>query len=53
MSLDPWVIALLLKPFGALILFGCIALPGRLLVQRYMKDGKLKRLLLRPINNRR
>jgi hypothetical protein len=51
--MEPWVIAILLKPFGALILFGCIALPGKLLVQRYMKDGKLKRLLLTRIDGRR
>lgn len=45
-------IALLLKPFGALFLFGCIALPFRFIVQRYMRDGKIKRLLLRRIHDR-
>lgn len=51
--MEPWTIAILLRPIGALILFGCIALPGRFLVQKYMKDGKLKRFLLRPIGNGR
>lgn len=50
--MEPWQIAILLKPLAALILFGCIALPGRILVQKYMKDGKLKRLLLTRIHDR-
>lgn len=50
--MEPWLIALLLKPLGALILFGCIALPGRILVQKYMKEGKLKRFLLLRIHDR-
>ncbi len=53
MDIDPWFLSILLRPFGALILFGCIALPGRLLVQKFMKDGKLKRLLLRRIGGSR
>jgi hypothetical protein len=47
-----WQLAVLLRPLGSLILFGCIALPGRILVQKYMKDGKLKRFLLMRIHNR-
>lgn len=50
--MEPWVIALLVKPFLLLILFGCIALPGRIAVQRYMREGKIKRLLLYRIHNR-
>jgi len=42
--------ALLLKPFVALVVIGGIAVPGRLAVQRWMKDGTLKRLLLRRIS---
>lgn len=42
--------ALLLKPVAALVMFGCFGLPGRLLVQRYMKDGRLKRVLLLKIS---
>ena len=41
--------ALLLKPFIALVVFGLICLPIRLAVQRWMKDGDLKRLLLTRI----
>lgn len=39
-------IALLIKPFAALVLFGLILLPIRLAVKRWMPEGKLKRLLL-------
>lgn len=41
-----WLIAVVLRPFAALLLFGCICLPARLLVQRRMKDGPIKRLLM-------
>lgn len=41
-----WMIAVLLRPFAALLLFGLICLPARLAVQKYMKDGRMKRLLL-------
>ncbi len=46
------MIANLLKPFGALILFGLIALPVRLLVQKHMKEGKFKRFLLTPLKRK-
>jgi hypothetical protein len=45
-----WLYALILKPFIALVVFGLICLPCRLLVQRKLPDGKLKRFLLRPIS---
>lgn len=41
-----WLIALVLRPFVALIVFGLICLPARLAVQRYMPPGRLKSLLL-------
>lgn len=44
-----FALAMALKPLGALILFGCIALPGRIAVQKWMKPGKLKTFLLTPI----
>lgn len=44
--MDNWLLALFLKPFFALVLFGLICLPVRLLVQNRMKDSKLKRLLM-------
>ena len=48
--MEPWMLALILKPFALLLLFGVICLPGRLFVQRFMKDGRLKRLLLKRIS---
>lgn len=47
--MEPWLLSLVLKPFIALLVFGLICLPARLILLRYMKDGKLKRLLLRPL----
>lgn len=38
--------ALLLKPFAFLVLAVLVLIPARLAVQRWMKPGKLKRLLL-------
>jgi hypothetical protein len=44
--MDNWLLALILKPFIALVVLGLICLPARLAVQRYMPEGKLKRFLL-------
>lgn len=44
--MDAWAWALLLKPFAFLVLAGLVLIPARLLLQRKMKDGKLKRFLL-------
>lgn len=46
-----WYMALLLKPFIALVIFGLVCLPIRLAVQRWMKNGDLKRLLLTPLGD--
>lgn len=43
-----WTLALLLRPFAALVLFGLICLPARLLVQQ-MPNCWLRRLLLLEI----
>lgn len=43
-------LTMLFKPLGLLLLLG-LAYPFKLLVQRRMKDGRLKRLLLRRIND--
>jgi hypothetical protein len=48
--MEPWVIAVILRPFGALVLFGLIALPLRLAFQRWMPEGPIKTLLLRRIS---
>jgi hypothetical protein len=47
--MSTWLLALLLRPFAALLLFGLICLPARMLVQRKMRDGWLKRLLLKRV----
>jgi hypothetical protein len=44
--MDGWVWAVALKPFVALFLVACFGIPARLAVQRWMRDGKLKRFLL-------
>lgn len=41
-----WLLAVVLKPIAAMILFGLICLPARLAVQRWMPPGRLKTLLL-------
>lgn len=43
-----WAFAL--KPLFLLAVFGLVLIPARLAVQRFMKDGKLKRLLLKRID---
>lgn len=44
-----FALALLIKPFVLLIITVLFLIPGRLAVQKWMRDGKLKRLLLRRI----
>ena len=45
-----WMIALLLKPLVLLVLFVGVLLPIKIAFQRWMPDGRVKRLLLRRIN---
>lgn len=42
-------LAIILKPFIALVMFGLIALPIRLVFQKFFPDCKLKTVLLRPL----
>lgn len=44
-----WLLAVILKPFYALLILS-IAAPFRYAVARWMKDGRLKRLLLTRLN---
>lgn len=44
-----WWVGVALKPLGAFVLL-LMAYPFKVLVQRKMRDGKLKRLLLRRVN---
>ena len=46
------MIAMFLKPFVALVVFGCICLPARMAVQR-LPDSRFKRLLLTPVRKSR
>jgi hypothetical protein len=41
-----WLIAVVLRPFAALVLFGLICLPVRLAVQRWLPAGRVRSLLL-------
>lgn len=50
--MEPWLIAILVKPFAALALLSAGAV-GTVAVQRHMKDGWLKSLLLRRFSERR
>lgn len=45
--MEPWAIALFLKPFAYLAVFVALIWPVTWAVRRYMPDGKIKRLLLR------
>jgi hypothetical protein len=45
--MDPWLIGLILKPFGALLIFGGIALPIRWLIHHKMPEGRWKRIILK------
>jgi len=51
--MEPWLIALILRPFIALAILGFIALPIKLLVQHYMRPCALKSFLLLPLNDGR
>ena len=47
--MSSFTLAMLLRPIGALILFGLILLPARMAVQRWLPPGKIKSFLLTPI----
>lgn len=47
--MEPWLIAVVLRPLGSLVLFGLICLPARLAVQRWVPPGRLKSLLLKRV----
>lgn len=49
--MSEWLIAMILRPFAALIVFGFICLPVRFLIQIYMPEGGIKRFLLLPLDN--
>lgn len=44
--MEPWVIALMLKPLGLLVFMLVIVAPLKWLFVRFFPNGRLKRLLL-------
>lgn len=46
-------IAMILRPFLALFVFGLIALPLKMVFERFYPNGRVKRFLLRPIGKQR
>lgn len=48
--MEPWQIAIVIKPLAFFLLAAVILYPARRAVMRWMPDGKLKRLLLRRVN---
>jgi hypothetical protein len=47
--MEPWQIAILIKPFVALAFFGLIVLPIKMLFERVLPEGRIKRLLFKRI----
>ena len=41
-----WMLAAFLKPLATFLFFALICIPTRLAVQRFMPEGRIKRLLL-------
>ena len=48
-----WMLAVIFRPIAALILFGLICLPFRIVVQKWMPNNGLKKLLLTPIGRKK
>lgn len=46
-------LALLLRSFVAFVVLAFICLPARMAVIRWMPEGRMKRLLLRPVGKQR
>lgn len=42
-------LAMAVRPIALFILLGCICLPARYAVKRFLPEGKLKRLLLTEV----
>lgn len=47
---EAWQIAIVAKPFVLLALAVTVLYPCRRACEKYMRDGKIKRLLLRRVN---
>jgi hypothetical protein len=44
------VLALLIKPFAVLLIFGVVLIPARLAVIKWCPEGRIKRLLLTRVD---
>lgn len=44
--MEPWLIGIIVKPIVLLVLLVAIPMPIRMAVERWMKPGKLKDILL-------
>lgn len=47
--MEPWEWATLLKPLLALVFLALVCIPVRLAAQRWLPEGRMKRLLLRRL----
>lgn len=45
--MEPWQLAVILKPFAALLIFGGIALPIRWAINKWLPEGRLKHQILK------
>lgn len=52
-SMEPWLIAVLLKPLFSLLLFGVFGLGIRWMVHRWMPESKFKTMLLKHRGGKR
>ena len=54
--MEPWQLAIALKPLGMVAFTTCVLYPVRRLTQRYFPEGRVKRVLLwqtnRPVSRR-
>jgi len=47
-----WALAVVLRPIATLLFLVVFGLPARLAVQRWMPEGRLKRLLLKDLRGK-
>ena len=48
-----FALAMVVKPFAALFVFGCICLPIKIAFQKWFPEGRIKRILLRPLYSKK
>ena len=45
-DMEPWLLAVVLKPFVMFVLAVCVLYPARMAVERWWPEGRFKRVLL-------